>query len=101
MHVFLTAERLQLRAFTDTEADADADADTIRTLPRPAVTHGRMPGPDRQGVRLDKGFAALGVERVTANTMTVNTRSRRVREKAGLMFVRAFSSDWHLGPAGT
>ncbi|MFG2077980.1 GNAT family N-acetyltransferase [Nonomuraea maritima] len=41
-----------------------------------------------------RGFAELGVERVTANTMAVNTRSRRVMEKAGLSFVRAFTADW-------
>ncbi|MEE1755297.1 GNAT family N-acetyltransferase [Streptomyces sp. SP18CS02] len=41
-----------------------------------------------------KGFAELGVERVTANTMVVNTRSRRVMEKAGLTFVRNFTGDW-------
>ncbi|MET8053881.1 GNAT family N-acetyltransferase [Streptosporangium sp. NPDC005286] len=41
-----------------------------------------------------KGFTDLGVERVTANTMAVNTRSRRVMEKAGLSFVRSFTGDW-------
>ncbi|WP_424527843.1 GNAT family N-acetyltransferase [Sphaerisporangium viridialbum] len=41
-----------------------------------------------------KGFTGLEVERVTANTMTVNTRSRRVMEKAGLSFVRSFTGDW-------
>lgn len=41
-----------------------------------------------------KGFTDLGVERVTANTMTVNTRSRRVMEKAGLSYVRSFTEDW-------
>ncbi|MFI6507042.1 GNAT family N-acetyltransferase [Streptosporangium sp. NPDC050855] len=41
-----------------------------------------------------KGFTDLGVERVTANTMAVNTRSRRVMEKAGLSFVRTFTGDW-------
>ncbi|MFE9404304.1 GNAT family N-acetyltransferase [Streptomyces sp. NPDC006530] len=41
-----------------------------------------------------KGFTALGVERVTANTMAVNTGSRRVMEKAGLSFLRNFSGDW-------
>lgn len=41
-----------------------------------------------------KGFTALGVERVTANTMAVNTRSRRVMEKAGLSFLRGFTGDW-------
>ncbi|MFZ3394565.1 GNAT family N-acetyltransferase [Rhodococcus sp. 7Tela_A2] len=43
---------------------------------------------------IDKGFSDLGVERVTANTMAVNTRSRRVLEKAGLLFVRSFTGDW-------
>ncbi|GGY61792.1 GNAT family acetyltransferase [Streptomyces omiyaensis] len=41
-----------------------------------------------------KGFTDLGVERVTANTMAVNTRSRRVMEKSGLSFVRNFTGDW-------
>jgi RimJ/RimL family protein N-acetyltransferase len=40
------------------------------------------------------GFTELGVERVTANTMTVNTASRRVMEKAGLTFLRTFTQDW-------
>ncbi|MFG3225964.1 GNAT family N-acetyltransferase [Kitasatospora sp. NPDC048194] len=43
---------------------------------------------------IDKGFTDLGVERVTANTMAVNTRSRRVMEKSGLSFLRAFTGDW-------
>ncbi|MFJ4876983.1 GNAT family N-acetyltransferase [Streptomyces sp. NPDC088745] len=43
---------------------------------------------------VDKGFAELGVERVTANTMAVNARSRSVMEKAGLTFVRHFTGDW-------
>ncbi|GAA3007435.1 GNAT family N-acetyltransferase [Streptosporangium longisporum] len=49
-----------------------------------------------EGVRalIHKGFTDLGVERVTANTMAVNTRSRRVMEKAGLSFVRNFTEDW-------
>ncbi|WP_037613685.1 GNAT family N-acetyltransferase [Streptomyces albus] len=41
-----------------------------------------------------KGFTELGVERVTGNTMAVNTRSRRVMEKAGLFLVRHFTGDW-------
>ncbi|MER5462316.1 GNAT family N-acetyltransferase [Streptomyces sp. NPDC002668] len=43
---------------------------------------------------IHKGFSELGVERVIANTMTVNARSRRVMEKAGLTFVRTFFEDW-------
>ena len=41
-----------------------------------------------------KGFTELGVQRVTANTMTVNARSRRVMEKAGLRYVRTFFEEW-------
>jgi RimJ/RimL family protein N-acetyltransferase len=43
---------------------------------------------------ISKGFTDLGVERVTANTMAVNIRSRRVMEKAGLSFLRNFTGDW-------
>ncbi|MEU9172186.1 GNAT family N-acetyltransferase [Streptomyces sp. NPDC048420] len=43
---------------------------------------------------IDKGFTDLGVERVTANTMTVNRGSRRVMEKSGLTYLRTFHSDW-------
>jgi RimJ/RimL family protein N-acetyltransferase len=35
-----------------------------------------------------KGFTELGVERVFAHTMAVNTASRRVLEKCGLVLVR-------------
>ncbi|MEV0255789.1 GNAT family N-acetyltransferase [Streptomyces sp. NPDC050732] len=43
---------------------------------------------------IHKGFTDLGVERVTANTMTVNAGSRRVMAKAGLSFLRTFTGDW-------
>jgi RimJ/RimL family protein N-acetyltransferase len=43
---------------------------------------------------LRKGFSELGVERVWAQTMTVNTASRRVMEKLGLIYVRTFFGDW-------
>ncbi|MFE4512936.1 GNAT family N-acetyltransferase [Kitasatospora sp. NPDC056783] len=43
---------------------------------------------------IDRGFTDLGVERVTANTMAVNTRSRRVMEKSGLSFLRSYVGDW-------
>ena len=36
----------------------------------------------------------LGLERVVATTMTVNTASRRVLEKAGLSLVRTFLAAW-------
>jgi len=43
---------------------------------------------------IEKGFADLGVRRVFASTMVVNAASRRVMEKAGLKFVRAFHKPW-------
>jgi RimJ/RimL family protein N-acetyltransferase len=42
---------------------------------------------------IEHGFAKLGLPRVFAHTMTVNLASRRVMEKAGLTYVRAFVSD--------
>ena len=43
---------------------------------------------------IDKGFAELGVVRVTAQTMAVHVASRRVMEKSGLRYVRTFHADW-------
>ncbi|MFJ6752069.1 GNAT family N-acetyltransferase [Streptomyces sp. NPDC091266] len=50
---------------------------------------------------ISKGFTDLGVERVIANTMAVNTRSRRVMEKAVLSFLRHFTGDWPEAIAGS
>jgi RimJ/RimL family protein N-acetyltransferase len=47
-----------------------------------------------------KGFTELGVQRVFAGTMTVNTASRRVMEKAGLTLVRSFHQPWPYAIAG-
>jgi RimJ/RimL family protein N-acetyltransferase len=41
-----------------------------------------------------KAFTELDVQRVVAETMTVNTASRRVMEKAGLTHVRTFHQVW-------
>jgi RimJ/RimL family protein N-acetyltransferase len=43
---------------------------------------------------IDKGFTELGVERVYAETMVINTASHRVMEKAGLRYIRTFHQDW-------
>ncbi|MGR7002078.1 GNAT family N-acetyltransferase [Yinghuangia aomiensis] len=61
----------------------------------PRIRHG--------GIRalIRKGFTDLGVERVTANTMAVNAGSRRVMEKAGLSFLRAFTGDWPAAIPGS
>lgn len=43
---------------------------------------------------IEKGFTEHGVRRVVAETMVVNTASRRVLEKAGLTLVRTFWQPW-------
>lgn len=43
---------------------------------------------------VDRGFTEWGVARVTAHTMVVNARSRRVMEKVGLRLVRHSTEDW-------
>ena len=43
---------------------------------------------------VEKAFRDLGAARVVAYTMTVNRRSRRVLEKAGLVLVRHYFEDW-------
>lgn len=49
-----------------------------------------------EGARLlvRRAFADLGLPRVVATTMAVNTGSRRVLEKAGLRHVHTFHADW-------
>ena len=41
-----------------------------------------------------KGFTELGVRRVVAQTMAVNTASRRVMERVGLRLARTWVQDW-------
>ena len=43
---------------------------------------------------IEKAFGELGARRVFAETMAVNHASRRVMEKAGLRYVRAFHQEW-------
>jgi shikimate kinase/RimJ/RimL family protein N-acetyltransferase len=43
---------------------------------------------------IDKGFTELGLRRIYAETMAVNTASRRVLRKAGLRLVRTFYPNW-------
>jgi RimJ/RimL family protein N-acetyltransferase len=42
---------------------------------------------------LDKGFTEQGIDRVAAETMTVNLASRRVPEKCGLTSIRTYFDD--------
>jgi RimJ/RimL family protein N-acetyltransferase len=41
-----------------------------------------------------RAFTELGVEEIVATTMTINTRSRAVMEKAGLRHARTVYLDW-------
>lgn len=43
---------------------------------------------------MDLGFGQLGLSRIWAQTMAVNTGSRRVMERAGLGYVRTFHLAW-------
>jgi RimJ/RimL family protein N-acetyltransferase len=49
---------------------------------------------------LRHAFADLGLDRVSALTMTVNDASRATMAAAGLQFVRTFHDDADDGPAG-
>ena len=50
---------------------------------------------------VDLAFTALDASRVWAQTMTVNTASRRVMEHCGLRFVRTFFTEWPEPIAGS
>jgi RimJ/RimL family protein N-acetyltransferase len=50
---------------------------------------------------LRTGFTERGVDRVFARTLAANTASRRVLEKCGLVFVRAFRTDRAPAPDGS
>lgn len=50
---------------------------------------------------VDLAFAELGAVRVWAQTMAVNTRSRRVMEAVGLRYVRTFQLQWDDPIEGT
>lgn len=57
-------------------------------------TWGRGYATEGSRALVDKGFAELGVDRVSAYALAVHTASRRVLEKAGLRYVRTFHGDW-------
>ncbi len=71
---------------TDTDTDT-TNIDLGYRLRRSAWNKGYVTEGSRALIRM--GFTELGVERVFAHTMTVNTASRRVMEKCGLTLVHA------------
>jgi RimJ/RimL family protein N-acetyltransferase len=50
---------------------------------------------------IDKAFASWGATRLWAQTMAVNSRSRRVMERCGLKYVRTFHLEWDDPIQGT
>ncbi len=82
-------------AFFPPEADDPGEVELGYRLRRSAWGKGYATEGSRALIR--KGFTELGVERVVADTMTVNAASRRVMEKAGLMYVRTFHQEWPGG----
>ncbi|EDY45814.1 GNAT family N-acetyltransferase [Streptomyces sp. SPB074] len=72
--------------------DSPAEVELGYRLRREAWGRGYATEGSRALIR--KGFTDLGVLRVTAQTMTVNTKSRRVMEKCGLTFLRHFTEEW-------
>jgi RimJ/RimL family protein N-acetyltransferase len=74
-------------------ADDDPDEPELGYRLRRAVW-GRGLASEGARALVDEAFGELGAGRVRAETMVVNTASRRVMEKAGLRHVRTFFADW-------
>jgi RimJ/RimL family protein N-acetyltransferase len=70
------------------DGDSPDDVELGYRLRRPAWGRGYATEGSRALIR--KAFTELGVRRVFAQTMAVNTASRRVMEKAGLTYARTF-----------
>lgn len=66
-----------------------------------AAAWGRGYATEGSRALIAKAFTDLGVERVWAETMAVNTRSRRVMERSGLRHVRTFHVDFDDPIPGT
>jgi RimJ/RimL family protein N-acetyltransferase len=65
------------------------------------VAWGRGYATEGSRALIRKGFTDLRLTRITANTMAVNTASRRVMEKAGLRFVRVYHEEFEDPLPGT
>ena len=63
-------------------------------LPAAQVSLGQGYATEGSRALINKGFTELGVQRVVAEAMAVNTASRRVMEKSGLRLVRTFHQPW-------
>ncbi|QZY29566.1 GNAT family N-acetyltransferase [Nocardioides coralli] len=70
----------------------EAAAELGYRLRRTAWGHGYATEGSR--VLLDHAFETLGLQRVWAQTMAVNTRSRGVMERLGMRHVRTYQGEW-------
>lgn len=93
-----TGEFLGWFALHPTESGDPDEVELGYRLRRSAWGKGYATEGSRALVR--KGFADLGARRVVAETMAVNTASRRVMEKAGLTYGRTFHREWSDPIAG-
>lgn len=75
-------------AFHPKPDDAPGDVELGYRLCRAAW--GRGYATEGSRALIHRGFTELGTQRVYAETMAVNTGSRRVMEKSGLRYVRTF-----------
>ncbi|NDU72879.1 GNAT family N-acetyltransferase [Actinomadura sp. DSM 109109] len=66
-----------------------------------AASWGRGYATEGSRALIAKAFTGLGVHRVFARTMAVNTASRRVMEKCGLTYLRTFHRHWDDPIPGT
>jgi RimJ/RimL family protein N-acetyltransferase len=126
MDVFLQTERLRLRRFTAADVENLVALDAEELLGGGFLGWlSLQPPPDGGTAELDLGyrlrrsawgrgyategaralvrtaFGVLGAQRVFAQTMAVNLRSRRVMEKAGLRYLRTFHLEWDDPIPGT
>ncbi len=79
-------------AFHPPEGGGSDEVELGYRLARPSWGKGYATEGSRALIR--KGFTELGTRRVFAQTMAVNIASRRVMEKAGLVYVQTFYEDW-------
>jgi RimJ/RimL family protein N-acetyltransferase len=78
--------------FLSADPDDPDAGETGWRLPRAAWGHGYAV----EGARalVDHAFTTLGLHRVWAETMAVNTRSLRVMERLGMTYVRTYVDQW-------
>jgi RimJ/RimL family protein N-acetyltransferase len=78
--------------FLSRDPDDDRAGEVGWRLPRPSWGHGYAV--EGAQALVAHAFGTLGLSRLWAETMAVNTRSRRVMERLGMAHVRTYVGDW-------